>query len=144
MKIIFLSFVFAAGCSAAMAQLAPPPRPANDPLSNTYVTAAESTLDAAEAVDLGAAPAALDSQMANLKTTRTNLASMAYTDNEKLVLSAIDSLMFTLTSCRIQAIDGTDLTACKTHLLEYRHAAEETLGKHKSEGTWKNGPPSTE
>lgn len=129
----------AVALSAAVPQRAGPPL--RTPLRNAFVTATESVLDQAEGLDLNADAAAFGPGLANLKTAEQNLEAMASDDEELAVITQLKSLMFTLSSCRIQAIDGADISHC---LLSMRRASKQTMlliHKHKDNGGWADGDP---
>ena len=114
------------------------------PIRNTFVTAAESVIDTASAVDLHADQPAYDAQFRNLTLTRDNLAALvpgSNDDREGKALTAINNMIFTLSACRIQAIDGTDLTTCNAQFDRARNRAMESIHKHKANDTWLDGPP---
>ncbi|MDE1156322.1 MAG: hypothetical protein PW735_11425 [Acidobacteriaceae bacterium] len=115
--------------------------PSGEPIRNAFATASESLLDQAAIVDFTATPAAIDSQIQTLNTADKNLQEMVDNDQEKTLLEALESLLFTLRSCRIQALDGSDLSACQKRIDKEQRYALSILKKHKENGIWVDGPP---
>ncbi|MFC6644928.1 hypothetical protein ACFQBQ_04840 [Granulicella cerasi] len=113
-------------------------RPEGEPLSNTFVTAVESTVDAVDAVDLAAAPEQLTSQMQNVETVYGNLKAMTSTDREERALAEVNDLLFALRACRIQSTSGNDTAKCRTRLGQEEARVLDAIGKKKVEGRWVN------
>jgi hypothetical protein len=136
-----LTLAFAA--FLAFAQDAPRTLPNyNVPMRNTFVTAAETVIDNANAVDIHGDDTRFNAQMAQLKASRETLKGMTEDDREKDVASATDDLIFAISSCRIPAKNGAETTACEAKMKSASLRAMEALGKHKSaDGKWQDGPP---
>ena len=111
------------------------------PLRNTFVVAAETVIDDANAVDLKADDTHFDGQMQTLKTARENLNRMASEDREHEIVSSADDMIFAISACHIQAKDGGNTAKCQTQVDNARTRTMEVLDKHKSAGAWVDGPP---
>jgi hypothetical protein len=125
--------------AATLLQQAGPP--SRTPLRNTFVVATESVLDQAASLDLNADAAIFDPGMATLKTAEQNLQALIADDQEQAVADQLKSMMFTLSSCRIQAIDGADISKCLLQLGNRRTTILRSIHKHKESGVWTDGDP---
>jgi hypothetical protein len=127
-----------------VAQAVPPstlPVPTVGPLRETFVTAAETVLDDAAAVDIKGDNDHFSGQFQQLKVANDNLSSMASEEREKSIAASTKDLAFQISSCHIQAIDGADTTKCQAQVDHARNRAMEALNKHKSGNAWVDGPP---
>jgi hypothetical protein len=111
------------------------------PARNSFVVAAESAIDTASAIDLKANDAQFTPQMQALKSAQSNLTQMAENDNERNVASAVNDLVFAVTTCHIQAKDGAPTGPCESQISDARTHAMQALNKHKSGDAWQDGPP---
>lgn len=123
------------------AQEGPPSLNPTYPLRATFVTAAETVIDDADAVDLKADEAHFSGQIQQVNEAETNLTNMAGDDRETDIAAAMKDLIFQVNSCHIQAIDGTDTSKCEAQLKSARDRAMESLNRHKVNGAWVKGPP---
>jgi len=136
---VWIAAVAISAATAVPAQVPRQPKPSTEPLSNAFVTAAESVVDSLDAVDLAADPVAIDSRMGTVRTAQANLAAMVFQAREKAVKDELDHAIFTLSACRIQAADGVDLTKCRATLEHDRQRVMESLGRQKRDGVWDAG-----
>ncbi len=113
------------------------------PLRNTFVTAAETVIDNASAVDLHADNTHFSAQMEQLRSAKANLARMAEDEREREAASAADDLIFAVAACHLQAKDGADTARCQGQVDAARMRAMEALRKHKVNGVWVDGPPAS-
>jgi hypothetical protein len=111
------------------------------PLRETFITAAETVIDDAMAVDVKADNDHFNGQMQQLKEAEDNLNKMADEDREHEIADQMKDLVFQISSCHIQAIDGTDTTKCQAQIGNARDRAMDSLGKRKSHGAWVDGGP---
>jgi hypothetical protein len=126
---------------SAPAQQGPPTANPTYPLRATFVTAAETVIDDAAAVDIKADTGHFAGQMQQLKEAQANLASMAGDDRENAIADEMKDLIFQIYSCHIQSIDGSSTAKCEAQVTAARNRAMETLNKHKDGNTWVDGPP---
>lgn len=126
---------------ASAAQSGPPGVAPAPPLSNTFITAAETVLDDAAKVEIKASDDRFEAEMRDLKSAKDNLDRMAYEDREHSVVSAASELVFAISACHIQAKDSADTAKCETQIANARNRAMDVLGKHKSGSSWIDGPP---
>jgi hypothetical protein len=110
-------------------------------LRESFVVAAESVIDTASAIDLGANTDASDAQRKQLQNDKANLANIAESTLEKEAVGDINDMVFAITACTIQARNNADTTQCRGLFDRARHRAMEALGKHKANGVWVDGPP---
>lgn len=135
MKVLML-LVPALWAGVVVAQLPGPT--ANEPLRNTFVVATESVLDSASTLDLKAPAAQFDPQMQNFKTLKNNLDQLASDEHEQEVAAAVDDFAFQLAACRVQAIDGADITTCNQRLQKAREQVMQDIGKRKNGDRWED------
>src|SRR3954470_11852254 len=83
-----------------------PPGPSG-PLSNTFITAAETVIDNSATIDLKANDVSFDAQLQQLKMSRDNLNTMAVDSRQKDIADAGKPLVFLVSACHIQAKDGS-------------------------------------
>jgi hypothetical protein len=127
--------------------LAPAPQtvPSNAPPSNTFITAAESVIDNAAAVDVHAADETYDAQLQQLKTAQDNLNRMASTDRDRDITTAVSDLVFAISTCHIQlknaAPDSVSPNPCESRITAARTSAMQSINQHKENGSWVAGPP---
>jgi hypothetical protein len=127
-----------------LAQAMPPttlPVPTPGPMRATFVTAAETVLDDASSVDIKADDDHFNGQFQQLKQANDNLSGMADDEQERSIAAGTKDLVFQISSCHIQAIDGADTSKCQAQVDDARNAAMEALRKHKSGSAWVDGPP---
>ncbi len=118
-----------------------PTQPHKVPLRNTFVVAAESVIDDADSLDIKAPDAQFDAQMQQLKTAQANLDHMVAEDGERDVVDAIKNLVFAISACHIQTKSGVSTASCESIMSRARTGAMQAIDKHKSAGTWLDGPP---
>jgi hypothetical protein len=126
---------------AAPAQQGPPPLSPIPPPRQTFVAAAQVVLDNAAAVDVKGDRDHFTSQMQQLKQSSDNLTNMAADDGEKNIATSMKDIMFQISSCHIQAIDGTPTDKCEAQIKTAEKQAMTTLNRHKDNGSWVEGPP---
>jgi hypothetical protein len=111
-------------------------------LRNSFVTAAESVVNNADALDLKADPAHFNGPMRQLQAAEANLNSMAEGDREHNIASAMQDLVVQISLCHIQAKTGASIGTCSAQVSDARRSALDALGMRKSSGAWVVGPPS--
>ncbi|MES2390963.1 MAG: hypothetical protein V4555_04940, partial [Acidobacteriota bacterium] len=115
----------------AAAFASPQTLPANTtPPSNTFITAAETAIDTASAVDIHATDEVFASQMQQLRIAQENLKNMvtATSDREHDIFNAVGDLAFALNTCHIQTKNGP-APNCETRIAAARTTAMQTIGK---------------
>ena len=115
--------------------------PSREPLRNTFVTASETVIDTATAIDFHAAPASFDPQMLNLRAIKTNLDAMIDSEEEKLVARSLNDLIFLVSACHLQSVNATDTSKCEAQFSRARIRAMESIRRHKDGPNWLPGPP---
>jgi hypothetical protein len=128
----------AAGAGGLRAQDGPPP---STPLRQTFVSAGQVVIDDALAIDVKADNDHFAGAMQQLKEATDNLAAMADEDREKEIAGEMKDMMFQISSCHIQAIDGTPTDKCEAQVKTAERRAMELLKRHKEGGTWVEGAP---
>ena len=123
------------------AQYGPPPVSKIPPPRQTFVAAAQAVLDNAAAVDLKGDADHFTTQMQQLKQSSDNLKSMAADDGEEDIATSMKDIMFQISSCHIQAIDGTPTDKCEAQIKTAERQAMTVLNRHKDNGSWVEGPP---
>lgn len=113
----------------------------NTPLSNTFITAAESVIDDANAVEVKADDDHFTGQLQTVKSAKDNLNGMASGEREHDIVSSMNDLIFAISACHIQAKDGADTAKCQGQINNARHRAMDLLNKHKDGDSWADGPP---
>lgn len=127
---------------AAPAQYGPPPVSKVPPPRQTFIAAAQVVLDNADAVDLKAANEHFSGQMQQLKQSSDNLTNMAADENEEKIATSMKDIIFQISSCHIQAIDGTAIDKCQAQIKSAEKQAMTFLNRHKEGSSWIEGPPS--
>lgn len=125
----------------AGAQQGPPGLTPPTPLRQTFVSAAQVVLDDAQAVNIKADNDHFAGQMQQLKQVSDNLTAMASEDREKDVAAQMKDILFQISSCHIQAIDGTPTDKCEAQVRSAENRAMEILNRHKDGSNWVDGPP---
>jgi hypothetical protein len=110
-------------------------------LRNTFVVAAETVVDDADHTDIKAPDAQFDPQMRQLKASQANLDKMVAEEGEREVVDETANLIYAIAACHIQAKTAPDTTKCELTISHARTSAMEALHKHKSSGSWVDGPP---
>jgi len=110
-------------------------------LRNTFVTGTETVIDDAGMVDVKADDATFTPQFQSLKTAKDNLKNIAETDRELEIASEANDLVFAVSACHLQAKDGTPTDTCQAQVGRARVRMMELINKHKSNGSWVDGPP---
>jgi len=126
---------------AAPAQQGPPPLSKVPPPRQTFVAAAQVVLDNADAVDLKASNDNFAGQMKQLKQSSDNLAGMAADEGETNIATSMKDIIFQISSCHIQAIDGTSIDKCQAQIRAAEKQAMTVLNRHKEGSSWVEGPP---
>jgi hypothetical protein len=125
---------------AALAQDGPPPVSKIPPPRQTFVAAAQVVLDNAAAVDIKGDRDHFTGQMQQLKQSNDNLTSMAADEGEQSIATTMKDIIFQISSCHIQAIDGTPTGKCEAQIKAAEKQAMTTLNRHKDNGSWVEGP----
>jgi hypothetical protein len=126
---------------AAPAQYGPPPVSKVPPPRQTFIAAAEVVLDNADAVDLKAGNDHFAGQMQQLRQSSDNLTNMAADEGEKNIAVSMKDIIFQISSCHIQAIDGTSVDKCQAQIKTAEKQAMTVLHRHKEGSSWVEGPP---
>ncbi len=126
---------------AAPAQQGPPPLSPPPPPRETFVSAAEVVLDNAAAIDVKADNDHFNGAMQQLRQSNDNLNSMAADEGEKNIAETMKDIIFQISSCHIQAIDGTPTDKCEAQIKTAERQAMTTLKRHKEGSSWVEGPP---
>lgn len=129
-------FVLATPALQGPPPLSPPPPP-----RETFVSAAEVVLDNAAAIDVKADNDHFNGAMQQLRQSNDNLNSMAADDGEKSIAETMKDIIFQISSCHIQAIDGTPTDKCEAQIKTAERQAMTTLKRHKEGSSWVEGPP---
>lgn len=115
--------------------------PSHIPLSNAFITAAETVIDDADKVQINAPDDRFNADMRDLTTAKDNLDRMSYEEREHAVVGADSDLIFAISACHVQAKDGADTHKCEAQVKSARTRAMELLGKHKDGSSWVDGAP---
>ena len=126
---------------AAPAQQGPPPVSKIPPPRQTFIAAAQVVLDNADAVDLKAGNDHFATQMQQLRQSNDNLTNMAADEGETNIAATMKDIIFQISSCHIQAIDGTSIDKCQAQIKAAEKQAMTVLNRHKDNGSWVEGPP---
>jgi hypothetical protein len=126
---------------AAPAQQGPPSLSPVPPPRETFISAAEVVLDNAAAVDLKADNDHFNGAMQQLRESNDNLNSMAADEGEKNIAATMKDIIFQISSCHIQAIDGTPMDKCEAQINSAERQAMAALKRHKEGSSWAQGPP---
>ena len=126
---------------AAPAQQGPPSATPLPPPRQTFVAAAQAVLDHAAAVDVKADRDRFAGLMQQLKQSSDNLTAMAADEGEKSIATSMKDIIFQISSCHIQSIDGTPTDKCEAQIKTAEKQAMTTLNRHKDGGSWVEGPP---
>lgn len=126
---------------AAPAQQGPPSVSPIPPPRQTFVAAAQAVLDNASAVDVKSDNDHFNSAMQQLRQSNENLNAMAADEGEKNIATTMKDIIFQISSCHIQAIDGTSTEKCEAQIRTAEKQAMTTLNRHKEGGSWVDGPP---
>jgi hypothetical protein len=126
---------------AAPAQQGPPSANPVPPPRQTFISAAQVVLDNAAAVDVKADNDHFNGSMQQLRTSSDNLNSMAADEGEKSIAATMKDIIFQISSCHIQSIDGTPTDKCEAQIKTAEKQAMTTLNRHKEGGSWVGGPP---
>lgn len=125
----------------APAQQGPPPLSPVPPPRQTFVAAAQVVLDNAAAVDVKADQDQFNSAMQQLRQSNDNLKEMAADEGEDSISTTMKDILFQISSCHIQAIDGRPTDKCEAQIRAAVRQAMTTLKRHKQGGSWVDGPP---
>jgi hypothetical protein len=126
---------------AAPAQQAPPSVNPIPPPRQTFVAAAQVVLDNASAIDIKADNDHFSGSMQQLRQSSDNLTNMAADDGEKNIASTMKDIIFQISSCHIQSIDGTPIDKCQAQIQSAEKQAMVALNRHKDGASWVEGPP---
>jgi hypothetical protein len=125
----------------AAPQQGPPAANPEPPLSQTFISAAQVVIDDAIAVDVKADNDHIAGSMQQLKSASDNLVNMASDDHEKEIAASMKDMIFQISSCHIQSIDGTPTDKCQAQIQTAEKQAMTALNRHKENGAWAEGPP---
>jgi len=125
----------------APAQQGPPSVSPIPPPRQTFIAAAQVVLDNAAAVNVKADSDHFDGAMQQLKQSNENLNAMAADEGEKNIAATMKDIIFQISSCHIQAIDGTPTEKCEAQIKTAEKQAMVTLNRHKEGASWVEGPP---
>jgi hypothetical protein len=126
---------------SASAQQAPPGITRAVPLSQSFVSAAQVVIDDAESIDVHVDNDHFSGLMLTLREASDNLAAMAQNDHEQEIASEMKNIIFQISSCHIQAIDGTPTAQCEAQIKSAENRAMEVINRHKEKGVWMEGEP---
>lgn len=126
---------------AAPVQQGPPPLSPVPPPRETFRSAAEVVLDNAAAVDVKADNDHFAGAMQQLRQSNENLNSMAADEGEKSIAETMKDIIFQISSCHIQAIDGSSTDKCEAQIRTAERQAMTILKRHKEGSSWVEGPP---
>jgi hypothetical protein len=116
------------------------PPPQSGPIRATFLTATETVLDAASAIDPSEPDAQFAAQLARFKELQQTLHEMAFDEREQDIVAEAGNIPFTLTSCHLQAQgDISRLPACKGQVDRSLRSVMRMLNMHKSNGAWVAG-----
>jgi len=126
---------------AAPALQGPPSASPLPPPRQTFVAAAQVVLDNAAATNVKADNNHFAGSMQQLRQSSDNLSNMAADEGEKDIASTMKDIIFQISSCHIQAIDGTSTDKCEAQIQTAEKQAMTVLNRHKDNGSWVEGPP---
>jgi hypothetical protein len=126
---------------AAPQQYGPPSAYPVPPPRQTFIAAAQVALDNAAAVDVKSDRDRFNGSMQQLKQSSDNLTAMAADEGEKNIATTMNDILFQISSCHIQAIDGTSTARCEAQIKAAEKQAMTILNRHKDNGSWIQGPP---
>jgi hypothetical protein len=126
---------------AAPVQQGPPPLSPVPAPRETFISAAEVVLDNAAAVDVKADNDHFNGAMQQLRQSNDNLNSMAADEGETNIAVTMKDIIFQISSCHIQAIDGTPIDNCEAQIKSAERRAMAALKRHKEGSSWIDGPP---
>jgi hypothetical protein len=126
---------------AAPQQYGPPSANPVPPPRQTFIAAAQVALDNASAVDIKADRDHFMSSMQQLKQSSDNLTAMAADEGETNIAATMKDILFQISSCHIQATDGTPTDKCEAQIKTAEKQAMTVLNRHKDNGSWVQGPP---
>ena len=126
---------------AAPAQQGPPSVNPIPPPRQTFVAAAQVVLDNAAATDVKSDSDHFSTSLQQLKQSSDNLNNMAADDGEKNIAASMKDIIFQISSCHIQAIDGTSTDKCEAQIKSAEKQAMVAINRHKDNGSWVDGPP---
>jgi hypothetical protein len=128
---------------SASAQQGPPGITPPVPLSQTFISAAQVVIDDAEAIDIHADNDHFAGPMQTLRQASDNLGAMASNDHEKDIASEMKNMIFQISSCHIQAADGTPTGKCEAQIKAAETRAMEVINRHKENGAWADSAPAS-
>ena len=126
---------------AAPQQQGPPSAYPVPPPRQTFVAAAQVALDNAAAVDVKSDRDHFTGSLQQLKQSSDNLNSMAADDGEQNIAASMKDILFQISSCHIQAIDGTSIDKCAAQIKTAEKQAMIAINRHKDGASWVDGPP---
>jgi len=127
--------------AGAPQQDGPPPVSKIPPPRQTFIAAAQVALDNAAAVDIKSDRDHFTGSLQQLKQSSDNLTAMAADEGEQNIASTMKDILFQISSCHIQAIDGTPTDKCEAQIKTAERQAMTVLNRHKDNGSWVEGPP---
>ncbi len=126
---------------AAPQQYGPPSANPVPPPRQTFIAAAQVVLDNAAAVDVKSNHDRFNGSMQQLRQSSDNLTSMAADEGEQSIATTMKDIIFQISSCHIQAIDGTSTDKCEAQIKAAEKQAMTVLKRHKDGSSWVEGPP---
>jgi hypothetical protein len=126
---------------AAPQQYGPPSASPVPPPRQTFIAAAQVALDNAAAVDVKSDRDRFNGSMQQLKQSSDNLSTMAADEGEQNIATTMKDIIFQISSCHIQAIDGTSTDKCEAQIKSAEKQAMTVLNRHKDGSSWVEGPP---
>jgi hypothetical protein len=139
--VVTTMLALAVGTLGGRAQQGPPGITPTAPLRQTFVSGAQVVIDDAQAVDVKADNDHFAGPMQQLRQASENLTAMASDDREKDIAAEMKDMIFQISSCHIQAIDGTSTDKCEAQVKAAEQRAMEVIGRHKEGGGWVEGAP---
>src|SRR5215469_16116851 len=115
---------------------APPPLSPIPAPRQTFVAAAQVVLDNAAATDVKADRDHFTSSMQQLKQSSDNVTAMAADEGEKSIATSMKDIIFQISSCHIQSIDGTPTDKCEAQIKTAEKQAMTVLNRHKEGSSW--------
>lgn len=126
---------------SASAQQAPPGITPPVPLSQSFISAAQVVIDDAQSIDIHVDNDHFAGPIQTLRQASDNLLAMAQNDHETDIAYEMKNMIFQISSCHIQAIDGTSTTKCEAQVKAAEDRAMEVISRHKENGLWVEGEP---
>jgi hypothetical protein len=111
-------------------------------LSKQFTLSAEEAYDAADQIDESAGERAFETQMDSARDLKNKLGREAETDAERKVVASVGDMLFASYTCHAIAVHGgPEYPGCMDSVHQTRRDFMVLLGRHKSAGSWIEGPP---